>query len=112
MAASPIGFIGVIWFLCGVLSFGGFLFLRNLYRRRASGPPGCGTCGYPVQGLTEWKCPECGADLQAVGTTQPGKGPPRVQLHMLSLLLAVPGAAFVGGLLLLVLRLVLTLFWG
>lgn len=32
----------------------------------------CGTCGYPVKGLTQLNCPECGVDLREAGIQQPG----------------------------------------
>lgn len=37
-------------------------------------PPtlGCGKCGYPVRGLSELTCPECGADLTEVGIIRGG----------------------------------------
>ena len=34
---------------------------------------GCGRCGYSVEGLSELKCPECGADLTEVGINQGNK---------------------------------------
>ena len=36
--------------------------------------PSCGNCGYPTRGISELKCPECGADLRVVGILQPGEG--------------------------------------
>jgi hypothetical protein len=33
---------------------------------------GCGSCGYPTRGISELKCPECGADLTEVGTIKLG----------------------------------------
>jgi preprotein translocase subunit SecG len=32
-----------------------------------SGEMSCGACGYPVRGLSQLNCPECGADLRKVG---------------------------------------------
>ena len=36
-------------------------------------PLSCGKCGYAVRGISELKCPECGADLTVVGITPGGK---------------------------------------
>jgi hypothetical protein len=33
--------------------------------------PSCGACGYPVQGLPSFTCPECGKDLRQVGIITP-----------------------------------------
>ena len=35
-----------------------------------AGAPSCGACGYDTTGLTSLTCPECGADLRAVGITR------------------------------------------
>lgn len=43
---------------------------RRPPRRRASEPV-CGACGYPVRGLPNFACPECGGDLREVGITGP-----------------------------------------
>ncbi|MEO0475805.1 MAG: hypothetical protein AAF085_07530 [Planctomycetota bacterium] len=40
----------------------------------------CGACGYPVRGISELVCPECGADLRVVGTTS---GPKHQGLRIL-----------------------------
>jgi hypothetical protein len=34
--------------------------------------PSCGACRYPVEGLSTFTCPECGADLRGVGILVPG----------------------------------------
>ncbi|XAL99772.1 hypothetical protein OT109_00025 [Phycisphaeraceae bacterium D3-23] len=34
---------------------------------RPDGEMACGGCGYSVRGLEQFNCPECGADLRAVG---------------------------------------------
>jgi len=34
---------------------------------------GCGKCGYAVQGISQLRCPECGADLTEVGIVPRGK---------------------------------------
>src|SRR5688572_27215796 len=41
-------------------------FMRRRQLRAAAGPS-CGRCGYLVQGLTTFTCPECGSDLRQVG---------------------------------------------
>ncbi|MBX2851033.1 MAG: hypothetical protein KTR15_04720 [Phycisphaeraceae bacterium] len=41
---------------------------------RQSDTPSCGYCGYPTRGISELQCPECGADLRAVGIVLPGEG--------------------------------------
>jgi hypothetical protein len=33
-------------------------------------PPRCGACGYDTTGLTDLRCPECGADLRVAGITR------------------------------------------
>jgi hypothetical protein len=40
--------------------------------REASTLLGCGKCGYPVRGISELKCPECGADLTEAGIIRGG----------------------------------------
>ena len=35
--------------------------------------PACARCGYPVNGLPSFTCPECGADLRQVGITTPSR---------------------------------------
>lgn len=37
--------------------------------------PCCGNCRYPVEGLSTFTCPECGADLRGVGILAPGMRP-------------------------------------
>lgn len=37
--------------------------------------PSCGACRYPVEGLTSFTCPECGADLRETGILAPGMRP-------------------------------------
>lgn len=53
-------------------------------RRTPKGPdgkpvrvPACGNCGYPVAGLNQLTCPECGADLRIVGIVTPDQRRPR-----------------------------------
>ena len=38
---------------------------------QATGPAGCGRCGYDVRGLPGRVCPECGGDLDVVGRFAP-----------------------------------------
>lgn len=47
----------------------GFLVLR---RRGAVTQPACGKCGYPVEGMSTFNCPECGSDVRQVGIVTPG----------------------------------------
>jgi class 3 adenylate cyclase len=46
-------------------------------RKRGTGEPSCGNCGYGVQGLPTFICPECGSDLRQVGiiSSSPGSNP-------------------------------------
>jgi hypothetical protein len=37
--------------------------------------PCCRACGYAVQGLPSFTCPECGSDLRVVGIDTPGMVP-------------------------------------
>lgn len=46
-------------------------------RSRGSGEMACGGCGYAVRGLQALQCPECGADLRAVGINRPKGGTAR-----------------------------------
>lgn len=48
-----------------------------LFRHRRVTRPECGACRYPVEGLTGWRCPECGSDLRSVGIAAPGMFTPR-----------------------------------
>ena len=41
-------------------------------RGRPIDNPACGKCGYSVQGLPTFTCPECGSDLRNVGIVTPG----------------------------------------
>src|SRR5437867_789892 len=66
-----------------------------LFRRNALTPMGsdplCGQCGYCVRGLEGIICPECGGDLNVVGTLQPGtRGPLGRGKRLLVWTLAVP----------------------
>lgn len=42
------------------------LWIRVLRKPKAVGPS-CGKCGYLVQGMSTFSCPECGSDLREVG---------------------------------------------
>jgi hypothetical protein len=96
-----------LWLLSGVLSIGGWVLLKRYYR--SDGPIACGACGYPVRGLTSWTCPECGADLQAVGTTPPGRRLSGLPLYGWALLLTVPAFIFLLPIVVLLVRAVLGL---
>jgi hypothetical protein len=76
-----------------VASIGGWILLKRHYR--SGGPPACGACSYPVKGLTSWKCPECGSNLQEVGTTQPGRRMSGLSLYGWALLLTLLAMVFV-----------------
>jgi hypothetical protein len=45
--------------------------LRSRTTRQKPQQPACGGCGYPVQGLPGFICPECGCDLRTVGIRVP-----------------------------------------
>ncbi|MFN3166253.1 MAG: hypothetical protein ACE37H_04225 [Phycisphaeraceae bacterium] len=47
-------------------------------RSRSGGEMACGSCGYAVRGLTQWACPECGADLREAGIRSGGSSGRRV----------------------------------
>lgn len=65
---------------------------------------GCGDCGYSVQGLEGWQCPECGADLR-----QAGIWPKRTPTARLTgILLFCSGGSLLVGLLLIALLTVQT----
>ena len=50
-------------------------FVRRRAGRAAAGTaPGCAACGYDTTGLTSLTCPECGADLRAVGISRSPPG--------------------------------------
>jgi len=49
----------------GLIS-GIILWLRGGWSR-GDGQMACGSCAYPVNGLSALNCPECGADLREVG---------------------------------------------
>lgn len=60
-----------------VLIFVALVVVRLAIRHRSgiqTDMPGCGRCGYPTRGISELKCPECGADLKEVGIVKPGDG--------------------------------------
>jgi len=47
-------------------------------RSGAGNEMACGSCGYAVRGLTQWACPECGADLREAGIRSGGSSGKRV----------------------------------
>jgi hypothetical protein len=64
----------VSWLLCLVVAVVLVAVLVALIARRAKAgvtQPACGKCGYAVQGLPTFTCPECGSDLRAVGIVMP-----------------------------------------
>ncbi|MFK7789600.1 MAG: hypothetical protein AB8C95_08950 [Phycisphaeraceae bacterium] len=48
-----------------VLAVGRFVFPKR--PSPGADEPACGNCGYSTKGISELKCPECGADLTVVG---------------------------------------------
>ncbi|MBN1343855.1 MAG: hypothetical protein JXQ73_14320 [Phycisphaerae bacterium] len=66
MAAVALTFI----LLFALLVVGAVVLIVRLVRgapRHAVAEPSCGSCGYAVQGLPTFTCPECGSDLREVG---------------------------------------------
>lgn len=48
--------------------------MRVVYSKRpgvGADQPACGNCGYATRGISELKCPECGANLTEVGIVMP-----------------------------------------
>jgi len=75
-----------------------FCLAFSLYSRAKSGHSAsvCGKCQYPVTGLTNFVCPECGSDLRTVGILAPGHArpmPPWMKCILWSI--AVPGSGWV-----------------
>lgn len=62
---------GAIWLLSALSGIVLIVLLKLQRQPDRASIPGCGKCGYPVKGLAAWICPECGADIQVVGTQQP-----------------------------------------
>ncbi len=62
-------------FVLALLVLAVVLVVVMLLRRRGRGiqHPACGKCGYAVQGLPTFTCPECGSDLRVVGIITPGR---------------------------------------
>ena len=68
-------------------------------RRRKNAPalPSCGKCGYVVQGLPTFTCPECGSDLREAGiitSTQRRPFGPLARASLWTLILPVPALLF------------------
>jgi hypothetical protein len=59
-----------------------------------SGEMSCGACGYPVRGLSQLNCPECGADLRMVGINR--QGDPRTKAVGRTLVFASIGILLIG----------------
>lgn len=64
-----LGFIGGFAMLSAILSLLmlAIAMITLAFRKGGSGEPSCGNCGYGVQGLPTFTCPECGSDLRQVG---------------------------------------------
>ena len=59
-----------ILIFCGItLALAAIAFLQT--RRREGSGACCGYCGYDTTGLPSSVCPECGRDLELVGTRRP-----------------------------------------
>jgi hypothetical protein len=67
MQMAPLGLVGVVFGLAIVAAVIAALLVSRRRRSRAVTQPICGKCGYPVQGLPTFTCPECGSDLRQVG---------------------------------------------
>lgn len=61
----------LLLFLVVGLSVGLVLWLGNK-PAATSENMSCGRCGYAVHGLSDWACPECGADLREAGIKPQG----------------------------------------
>lgn len=57
----------MICLLLVLVGVGLLVVLSQVLTKRRQGPMACGACGYPVEGLSALRCPECGADLRKVG---------------------------------------------
>ena len=73
MAAS---FVGLFFLLIALLVVVGLIVGIVLWATsgggKGDGGMSCGSCGYAVRGLTQYNCPECGADLREVGIKKVG----------------------------------------
>jgi hypothetical protein len=65
------------------------------YRDRVRHPC-CGACRYPVEGLTSFTCPECGADLRSAGILVPGVRP-KHRIHFAEIIAAWATICLFGG---------------
>lgn len=73
---GPIGwpeiFVLVFMLLLPAALIVGIVLIATGGRKGAAGEMACAGCGYSVRGLEQLHCPECGADLRAVGITSGG----------------------------------------
>ena len=94
--AEAILALAVVFGVAGVVAMG-LTFLRRRRRRFSGDEPACGECGYIVHPRARRVCPECGADLAAVGVFTPATEPPAFPLlsaYGASLFLLVVAALF------------------
>jgi class 3 adenylate cyclase len=70
----PVFLLFILALLAAVGSVGIALLVLFLRRRRGATQPTCGHCGYDVQGLPTFICPECGSDLRRVGIRSDSAG--------------------------------------
>ena len=78
-AAAGIGIIFLV--IMGLVVVGlitGIVLWVTSGRSNAQGEMACGGCGYLVRGLEQLNCPECGADLRAVGISSGGSNGKRL----------------------------------
>ena len=78
------------------------LVLFRLDRPAKVTEPACGSCGYSVQGLPSFTCPECGADLREVGiVTSSTRSPvgPALLVVLWTTILPLPACLISGTLL-------------
>ncbi len=59
--------------------------------------PCCGSCRYPVEGLSTFTCPECGADFRTAGILVKGVRP-KHRMHVVEVFAAWAVVAVIGGL--------------
>jgi len=93
---GPIGwpeiFVLVFMLLVPAALIVGIVLIATGGRKGAAGEMACAGCGYSVRGLEQLHCPECGADLRAVGITSGGSAGRRtlgIVLVVISALLLV-----------------------
>lgn len=78
-AAATVSIIMLLLLLLVLVGFiVGIVLWATGGRSRGGGEMACGGCGYSVRGLEQLNCPECGADLRAVGIAGGGPGGKRL----------------------------------